>query len=89
MVEDHIADQSVSPALHEFFQSHHHTLRKTIEPLSHDIPRQTTEKVKSIMLEMQDTARREVLRDHEVQNVSQTFAYSFRTVDVPQSRLLV
>lgn len=49
----------VSPALHEFFDSLHHTVRQTIEPLTNDIPKSTAEKIKLCMLELQDTARRD------------------------------
>ena len=62
--------QTVSPALETFFDSFHHTLRTTIEPLSTDITKQTTEKVKLSMLELQDTAKREALQHGAVETVS-------------------
>lgn len=62
--------QIVSPALETFFDSLHHTLRTTIEPLSIDITKQTVEKVRSSMLELQDTAKREALQYGSIETVS-------------------
>lgn len=60
----------VSPALETFFDSLHHTIRTTIEPLSTDIPKQTAEKVKLSMLELQDTAKRQALHEGAIETVS-------------------
>lgn len=67
---------TVSPSLHEFFQSHHHTLRETVEPLARDISKQTTEKIKTVMLELQHESRAEALREQDVQRVSLVSSYT-------------
>jgi hypothetical protein len=55
--------------LHEFFETLGGTLKKTVEPVPGMTADLAAKKVKEYMLEMQDLARKEALREGAVENV--------------------
>jgi hypothetical protein len=60
----------VSPALHEFFGTLNETLRTTISPLPEHVASLSAKKVKLDMLEMQDMAKKEAMKQGAVESVS-------------------
>lgn len=60
----------MSPALHEFFDSLLHTVRKIVEPIASDTATQSAHKIKHILLEMEDTKKREALQASAAEQVS-------------------
>lgn len=72
---------SVSPALHEFFEGLGETLKKSLELVPEQTAGLAAGKVKGDMLEMQDLAKKEAMKEGAVENVS------FRSLE-PDEKLI-
>lgn len=75
------ADGPVCPALHEFFEGLGETLKKGLESVPEQTAGLAAGKVRGHMLEMQDLARKEAMKEGAVENVS------FRSLE-PDQKLI-
>jgi hypothetical protein len=65
----------VTPALNEFLESITETIKKSVTPIPENTAELAAGKVKVHMLEMQDLARKEAVREGAVENVSSLNRY--------------